>query len=109
MSSQVSRSSRLRNRNSTRMIALRVENAIDILWDKIDDLTKTVDSVQEMIVKMNKIEKKEKNKKAKALHLQIDAKLKETEPGVFEFDFQEPADQISDEIINLESVENSPK
>ena len=97
MSSQVSRSSRLRNnRYSTRMIALRVENAIDILWDKIDDLTKTV-------------EKKEKNKKARALHLQIDAKLKETEPGVFEFDFQEPDDENLDENFNPESVEISPK
>lgn len=88
------------------MIALRVENAIDILWDKIDDLTKTVDSVQEMIVKMNK---KEKKQKAKALHLQIDAKLNQTEPDVFELDFQETDDKTINEIIDLESIEKNEK
>lgn len=90
------RKSRLRT-NKILFKTINIENSIDILWDKIDDLQKTATSIQNLLLKSEG-----KNKKQK-IKLQIEAKLKPDED-----DSSKPlllSEEYGD-ILNLEDFEN---
>lgn len=89
------RKSRLRT-NKILFKTINIENSIDILWDKIDDLQKTATSIQNLLLKSEG-----KNKKQK-IKLQIEAKLKPDED-----DSSKPlllSEEYGD-ILNLEDFE----
>lgn len=89
------RKSRLRT-NKILFKTINIENSIDILWDKIDDLQKTATSIQNLLLKSEG-----KNKKQK-IKLQIEAKLKPDED-----DSSKPLLLSEDyaDILNLEDFE----
>ncbi|KAK8840389.1 hypothetical protein M9Y10_000751 [Tritrichomonas musculus] len=90
------RKSRLRT-NKILFKTINIENSIDILWDKIDDLQKTATSIQNLLLKSEG-----KNKKQK-IKLQIEAKLKPDED-----DSSKPLllSKEYGDILNLEDFEN---
>ena len=91
------RKSRLRT-NKILFNTINIENSIDILWDKIDALQKTATSIQNLLLKSEG-----KNKKQK-IKLQIEAKLKP------EDDSSKPLLLSEDyaDILNLEDFEKIP-